>query len=76
VRTVKRILAKEDIKKWRAKKRPKLTEDHAAERLRWALRYADWTEEDWKSVIWSDECSVKKSKDPRTVWVFRTAYEK
>ena len=34
------------------------------------------TEEDWKRVIWSDEYSVEKSKDPRTVWVFRTAYEK
>ena len=76
VRTVKRILAKERIKKWQAKKRPKLTKDHAAERLHWALRYADWTEEDWKRVIWSDECSVEKSKDPRTVWGFRTAYEK
>jgi len=76
VRTVNRILAKEGIKTWRAKKRPKLTEDHAAEHLRWALCYAYWTEEDWKQVIWSDECSVEKSKDPRTVWVFRTAYEK
>jgi len=76
VRTVKCILTKEGMKKWRAKKRPKLTEDHAVERLHWALRYADWTEEDWRWVIWSDECSVEKSKNPRRVWVFRTAYEK
>jgi len=53
-----------------------LTEDDAAERLHWALRYADWTEEDWKRVIWSYECSVEKSKDLPTVWVFCTAYEK
>lgn len=76
IRTVKRILAKEGIKKWSAKKRPKLTEDLAPGRLRWALCYADWTEEDWKRVIWSDECSVEKSKDPRIVWVFRTPFEK
>ena len=53
-----------------------MTEDDAAERLGWALHYADWTEEDWKRVIWSDECSVEKSKDSLTVWVFHTAYEK
>jgi len=76
IRTVKRVLAKEGIKKWRAKKRPKLTEDQAASRLHWALHNADWTEEDWKRVIWSDEYSVEKSKDPRTVWVFCTPYEK
>jgi hypothetical protein len=30
----------------------------------------------WKKVIWSDECSVEKSKDPRQIWVFRTPEEK
>jgi transposase len=27
-------------------------------------------------VVWSDECSVEKSRDPRQVWVFRTPPEK
>jgi len=51
-------------------------EDHAAEHLRWALRYADWTEEDWKWVIWSNECSVEKSKNIYTVWIFYIWFEK
>ena len=76
VRTVKRVLAKEGIKKWRAKKRPKLTEEQAAARLGWALHYADWTEYDWKQVVWSDECMVEGSKDLCTIWVFHTPYEK
>src|SRR5205807_2709617 len=76
IRTVKCVLAKEGIKKWRAKKRPKLTEDQAAACLHWAIRYADWTEEEWKRMVWSDECSVEKSKDPCTVWGFWTPYEK
>jgi transposase len=28
------------------------------ERLKWCLAYKDWTLEDWKRVIWSDETSV------------------
>jgi hypothetical protein len=29
-----------------------------AERLKWCLDYKDWTLEDWKNVIWTDETSV------------------
>jgi transposase len=76
VSTVKRILAKEHIKKWIAAERPELTDDHAHQRLEWALLHKDWTPEQWARVIWSDECSVEKSKDPRQVWVFRTPGEK
>ena len=76
IRTVKRMLRNENVRKWKAAKRPKLTEDRAAKRLAWAMAHADWTEEDFRSVLWSDECSVEKSKDPRTDWVFRTPYEK
>lgn len=28
------------------------------ERLKWALDYKDWTLDDWKMVIWTDETSV------------------
>lgn len=76
VRTIQRSLAGEDIKKWRAKKRALLKEDHVAQRLSWAKEHKDWTKEDWERVIFSDECSVEKSKDPRGVWVFRTPSEK
>jgi transposase len=32
--------------------------------------------EEWKRVVWSDECSVEKSSNPDVQWVFRTAKEK
>ena len=35
-----------------------------------------YTVEDWERVIWNDECSVEKSKNPHDIWVFRTPYEK
>lgn len=35
----------------------------------------NWTEEEWGKYVWSDECKVEKSKDPRTVWVFAAPNE-
>jgi hypothetical protein len=31
---------------------------------------------DFKRVIWNDECSVEKGKDPHIDWAFRTPYGK
>ena len=76
VSTVRRALKEAGIQKWRALERPLLTDENAAARLAWALEYKDWTEEDWECCIWSDECMVEKSKDPRSIWVFRSPPEK
>jgi transposase len=57
-------------------KRPLLKEAHASARLAWALKHRDWDKETWEGVVWSDECLVERSKDPRVAWVFRSLYEK
>ena len=75
-RTIRRTLAEANIKKWRAAERPTLKKEHAAACLEWAQKYKDWTELDWKRVIWSDECKVEQYSDPRVVWVFRIPKEK
>ncbi|RPA94469.1 hypothetical protein L873DRAFT_1701156, partial [Choiromyces venosus 120613-1] len=41
-----------------------------------ATVHKDWTVEDFEGVIWSDECSVEKSKDLKQQWVFREPGEK
>lgn len=64
------------MKKWLAKSRPKLKPELVAQRLRWAMERRTWTAEDFEGIIWSDECSVEKSKDPRQMWVFREPDEK
>jgi len=76
VKTIKRALASVSIKKWRARKRAFLKDEHALKRLAWAKKYKDWTQEDFEGVIFSDECMVEKSKDPKGIWVFRTPEEK
>lgn len=70
-RTIQRRLREEGIQKWRAVKRALLTENHAKDRLRWAKEHQHWTLEDWAKVIWSDESTVKKDSDTRTVWIWR-----
>lgn len=73
---MKRALKEEDIWKWRAKKRAMLTEEHAAQRLAWTRQYKKYTRKDWEAVLFSDERSVEKTRDPRTNWVFATPQEK
>jgi len=76
VKTIKRALASVNIKKWRARKRVFLKDEHAVKRLAWPKKYKDWTQEDFEGVIFSDECIAEKSKDRKGIWVLRTPEEK
>ena len=44
-------------------------------RLKWCLDHKDWTLEDWKNVIWSDETSVTMGGQRGHVRVWRTTSE-
>jgi transposase len=76
VATIRRRLAENNIRKWRAAQRPRLNKGHVEKRLRWAKEHLQWTEADWRKIGWSDECSIEKSADPRQVWVSRHPGEK
>lgn len=56
IRTVQPFLGQTHIKKWIAADRQELKKDFACRQFKWALKYKDWTAEDWKRVIWSDKC--------------------
>ncbi|EDN06634.1 predicted protein [Histoplasma mississippiense (nom. inval.)] len=56
--TVWKILRKAGMKKTKPTRKPGLTNKMKHERLQWCLDHQDWTLEDWKRVIWSDEASV------------------
>lgn len=58
-RTIARIVKKQGIKKWLAKKRPILTEQHTRQRYKWCKERVHWEVKNWKKYIWSDECSVE-----------------
>ena len=42
VKTIARIVKKQGIKKWLAKKRPILTEEHAKQRYKWCKEHVEW----------------------------------
>jgi len=49
--TIDQALRESDIKKWLAKKRAKLTLEHAQKRLAWAKVHQNWMAEDFAGVI-------------------------
>jgi transposase len=71
--TVRRRLKENGIRRWRALKRPWLTDQHAEKRLKWARAHRHWKREHWRKICFSDECSIEKDKDPRVDWVSRRA---
>ncbi|CEG78789.1 hypothetical protein RMATCC62417_13341 [Rhizopus microsporus] len=48
-------LKRMDYGSYFAAQKPALTEEHMKRRLRWAQEHVNWTDEQWSSVIWSDE---------------------
>ena len=58
-KTVWRVLRRHGYRKTKPIKKPCLTKAMKEARLQFALRYKDWTIEDWKKVIFSDETSVQ-----------------
>lgn len=56
--TVWRILRASGYRKTKPTRKPGLTKEMRAARYQFALAHKDWTIEDWKRVIWSDETSV------------------
>ena len=59
-----------------AAQKPGLSAEQMDARLHWALRYKDWTIEDWKKVIWSDESSLWMGANSCRQWVIRPPEER
>jgi transposase len=68
--TITRVLKQGKLKLRVRRKKPLLTKRHKQRRLAFAKRYQYWTVEQWKNVIWSDECKVQQlGKNPnRRYW--------
>src|SRR5436305_6088250 len=51
--------------------RPFLTKRHMRERLDFAISHQDWTVEDWKRVVWSDETKINRMGSDGRKWVWK-----
>jgi hypothetical protein len=71
VSTIRRRLHEDQIRKWRAVIRPLLTSAHTKACLKWAMQWRGLTIDEWRQVIWSDECAVQRDNDGTVKWVFR-----
>ena len=58
--TVRKVLKDAGLQAMKKEKRPKLSIKNIKERLVFARHYKDWTVEDWKSIIWSDETKINR----------------
>ena len=70
VQTVRNSLKHDDFIAVVKKKKPYLSKKHRRARLAFALKYQEWTVEDWKHVIWSDETKINRfgSDGKQYVW--------
>jgi transposase len=68
--TVYRVLTTEGFSTYKRTVKPGLTKDQKDARLKWCLERKDWTLEDWKNVIWTDETRVVMGavRGKRRVW--------
>lgn len=74
--TVRRRLKAANLTPKRPAKGPKLTPAHRAARLRFAREHVDWTEEQWSSVLFSDESRVCLNGSDRRRRVYRRPGER
>jgi len=69
--TVRRQLKKAGMKAAVKRKRPLLKKRHREARLDFSLAHKDWTVEDWKRVVWSDETKINRLGSDGRKWVWK-----
>jgi len=69
--TTRNHLRKTGLKAVVKAKKPLLTKRHRKERLDFALAHQDWTVEDWKTVVWSDETKINRLGSDGRIWIWK-----
>lgn len=68
--TISRALHKAGMKAGDKKKKPALSQKNVRERLAFARAHRDWTVDDWKSVIFSDETKINRFNSDGRSWTW------
>jgi transposase len=72
--TTRNHLKKAGLKAVVKAKKPLLTKRHRKERMDFALAHLDWTVEDWKTVVWSDETKINRLGSDGRKWVLEEGW--
>src|SRR3954467_3246828 len=73
--TTRRYLKKAGMKAVVKKKKPLLSARHKKARLDFAEGHKDWTVEDWKRVVWSDETKINRLGSDGKKWAWKKVVE-
>ena len=68
---VRQILKEEGMTSTRLTKGPKLTPKHIKQRMDFVRMYEDWTVDDWKLVLWTDETRINRIGSDGKIWTWR-----
>ena len=69
--TIRRALKEGGLVSRMKAKKPRLLARHKTCRYQFAKKYKDWTIEDWKRVIWSDEAKITRLCSNGRQWVWK-----
>jgi hypothetical protein len=72
VETVRRHLRKAGFKAALKVKKPLLSQHHRKARVEFAKAHKNWTVDDWKKVVWSDECKINCFGSDGRRWCWKT----
>lgn len=75
-RTIRRRLVERDLRNFRPARAPQLLPQHRTARLDFAREYCDWTMEQWKNVLFSDESRIALSGPDGRQRVYRRKNER
>jgi transposase len=73
--TVRRRLNESGIEGTVRVRKPLLTKRHIKMRLEFCKKYQNWTVDDWKRVLWSDETKVNLHGSDGIVWTWKRKNE-
>ena len=67
---VRRRLRENGLKRYSATPKPKLSSSHLQQRLLFCKKYENWTVEDWRTIVFSDEVNIEAAPNGgrRKVW--------
>ncbi|KAJ3019133.1 hypothetical protein NUW54_g164 [Trametes sanguinea] len=71
VQIICHALKKAGMKAVMKRKWPFLSKLHRTKRYTFALSKKDWTVEDWKRVVWSDETEINRVRSDGRKWVWK-----
>jgi transposase len=76
VKTVQRVLKEAGLCAGPKTKKPLLTKKHIQGCMAFCLAHKDWTVEDWKRVVWSDEITINCLGSDGRLWCWKRKGEK